>query len=104
MGVEGRWAGFQEVRKKCGEVGGCGTEKKGVDREWWGGVQLEIMTCAAEVSDSSLPPPEPPDQKGTRPAADWEHVKRQVRGVQTACAIERVRLAETAGEKVKTAE
>jgi hypothetical protein len=41
----------------------------------------------AEVRDSTiLPPPEPRDPKGTRPALDLAHLARQVRGVQTVCA------------------
>ena len=50
------------------------------------------MTAAADVrNDNVLPPPQPPDEKGTRPPLDREHVNRQIRGVQTFLAQERER-------------
>lgn len=62
------------------------------------------MTTAADVrNDNCLPPPQPPDEKGTRPLLDREHVNRQVRGVQTFLAAERERKArlEEEWEKAK---
>lgn len=54
------------------------------------------MTAAAEIRDSSiLPPPEPRDEKGTRPPVDLAQVARQVWGVQWFLRGERERREQT---------
>ena len=48
----------------------------------------------AQVQDSSLPPPEPPDHPGTRPPTDLVRVAEMVRWIQAKLARERAEKAE----------
>jgi hypothetical protein len=78
----------------------------------WAGMSEEERSSArarrddpsmtAEVRDSTiLPPPEPRDPKGTRPALDLVHLARQVRGIQQFVVgeMERKRQGKVANQK-----
>lgn len=66
-----------------------------------GGSDLLAAPSLLPNDSSPLPPPEPRDKEGTRPKTDWQQVVRQVKGIQTACAMERehkTRAAKTRGK------
>jgi len=48
-----------------------------------------------------MPPPEPPDQNGTRPATNWPLVVWMVRTIQTRLAERRAEAAAGAGQSAR---
>jgi len=43
------------------------------------------------IINDPLPPPQPMDKAGTRPAFSLSHLRNQILGIQIYCAMERIR-------------